>query len=133
MSSIARFDEKYAGLADRLNDCYYTLEDISFEISSLAGELIYDEREVDAVEDRIDAIHTLKRKYGEGIPAILSYLEKAKAELERLEKSEEIILALNKQMKRRTKPFAPHAQGSPRRARKPRRLFAKAWSGTCGT
>ena len=88
MASVGRFDEKYAEIAEKLDECYYTLEDISFDVSSMADDLDYDEREVDAVEERLEAISMLKRKYGKSIFKILEYLENAQSELDRLVNSE---------------------------------------------
>jgi DNA repair protein RecN (Recombination protein N) len=87
METIGRFDERYQKIAERIDESYYNLEDISFEIASLAEGLEYDEREVDAVEERLEALNMLKRKYGKDgkdIDQVLEHLALAQEELERL-------------------------------------------------
>src|SRR5262249_9766140 len=47
----------------------------------------------DAIDERLDAITRLKRKYGETEAAMLAFLDSATAELVRLESHEEIVAA----------------------------------------
>jgi DNA repair ATPase RecN len=84
---------------------------------------------VDAVEDRIDAINTLKRKYGQSVPAILSYLDNAKTELERLQRSEESLSSLKSASGKRTMRSQRPARGFPRQGKQRQVTFASTlWS-----
>ena len=78
--------------SDRLYDIEYELESIASEVLALMphGAENPDQR-LSEIEDRLDIIHKLKRKYGSGIEEILAYLESSKKELESIEKSDELI------------------------------------------
>jgi DNA repair protein RecN (Recombination protein N) len=59
------------------------------EIGGLVGEEEIDPRRIDHVEERLEMIKGLKKKYGDDIAAILAYKERAEEDLERLTNSEE--------------------------------------------
>ena len=72
------------------------MEEISYEISDCSGDLgsyldsvDYQPQELDMIEERLDLIYKLKRKYGNSIEEILQYLEKIKVQLDQLTLSEE--------------------------------------------
>ncbi len=70
----------------RLQSAVYELEDCCNEILSLSDETESDMGSLDEVEERLDLIHKLGRKYGNTIDEMLDYLDKAKQELEYIEK-----------------------------------------------
>lgn len=101
LSSVAAYEPRCAGLADRLSECYYTLEDTGYELGSVADEIgSYDEREVDALEDRREAIGALKRKYGADIPAILAHRDRAQVQLDALASGEDTMRRLRAEYER---------------------------------
>lgn len=59
----------------------------------------FDEDEQADIEQRLDLISNLKRKYGKSIEEILEFLEKSKQEKQFLENSEEIVEKLKKEQK----------------------------------
>ncbi|MGI5898501.1 MAG: DNA repair protein RecN [Christensenellales bacterium] len=100
LETAGRFDGKYRELAERIDESYYNLEDVSYEISSLAEGLEYDEREVDAVEERLEALNMLKRKYGKDISEVLKHLSSAQDELERLINGEATLKKLEEEVEK---------------------------------
>ncbi len=94
LSSISHIDEKYEKLLQTVNDSYYSLNDASYDITSYIDETDFDENEQRKIEERLDLIFSLKRKYGNTIPKILEYLDNILKELDFLENSEEIIKKL---------------------------------------
>ena len=85
LSQISSFSEEYANLLDKLS----SLIDLSDEVKGTCENLIdnFDELEVDPnyIEERLDLIKSLKKKYGDTVENIYAYLESAKEEKERLE------------------------------------------------
>lgn len=79
--------------SDRLYDIEYELESIAKEVMAMlpAGSENPDQR-LSEIEDRLDVIHKLKRKYGSTIADILAFLDNSKKELYSIEKSDELVL-----------------------------------------
>ena len=103
LSQISEIDENYKKLLESVNDAYYTLKDASSYITGYIDEVDFDEREQSEIEERLDVIFMLKRKYGNSIPEILEYLKKITSELEILENSEEIVEKLKKELSEKEK------------------------------
>ncbi len=89
MRSIEEYAEDYAQLAVRIEEAAYAMEDAAMEIGALSEEEDADPRRADAIEQRLDDIRALKRKYGDDIPGILAYRDEAEEELDRLNHGEE--------------------------------------------
>lgn len=97
LDSIAGFDEKIKDMKNSLEDIYYKLADVTENIRDYMEHNEFDPNELDEIENRLDTINMLKRKYGSSIEAILAYNEKSCKELENIQKSDELINELNKQ------------------------------------
>ena len=91
--------EKYfgdlAGLSDRISSVKYELEDIISEVQRVAGNVEYDENELDFIEERLDYIGDLKRKYGKDILGIKNFLTGAKQKLDDMMNVGEVLAKLN--------------------------------------
>lgn len=85
VQGIGPLSEDYAALAKRLEEAYYTLEDIGFTLRDLRAGFEYDPRRIDAIEDRLELYRGLKRKYGVDYAAILAYRQSAVERLSALE------------------------------------------------
>ena len=86
--SIEKYGD-YAALSERLESALAEIEDIGETAESLAEELDIDEREAERVENRLDEIRSLKKKYGGSVEEALNFLTRAKEELQLLENSAE--------------------------------------------
>ena len=95
--SIVRYGD-YDALSERLENALAELEDIGETAESLAEELDIDEREAERVENRLDEIRSLKKKYGGSVEEALSFLARAREELSLLENSAEECEKLRAQM-----------------------------------
>lgn len=91
---IQELDYVYSNIANGLEDIEEKLLDISREIRIIRDKTEYDPSLHKSVEERISLIQGLKRKYGETIEDILQYLDNAKERLDEIERSEELILAI---------------------------------------
>jgi DNA repair protein RecN (Recombination protein N) len=88
LEKIEQIDEKYAEATSSLKSIYYELQEISRDISSYKEDAYFDEQERNEVEERLDLIYSLKRKYGNSIEEILEYNEQIKDEVYRIENLE---------------------------------------------
>lgn len=101
LSSIASFDAKYDNILLALNEAYYSLKDSASETLSCMNDVEFDEQEQEQIEERLDLISSLKRKYGNDIEAILAYYNEMSLELERLQNSDEIIKELKTKLNKK--------------------------------
>ena len=97
---IAKLDVRYEKLAGTLNDTYYSVEEASYDLSSLCEDVLFDEDRLEEVEDRLAVISALKRKYGGSCAEVLECLENAQQQLEQLEHSEVRLEELEAQLKK---------------------------------
>lgn len=97
LSSITRLDSCYEDMYNRIKEALYQLEDIADDVRKNCDNIEYDPKLLEEIEERLDQIFKLKRKYGATIDDIIKYCEKSEEQLEQLEKSEEYITKLRQQ------------------------------------
>lgn len=95
LNSISSLDENINSQLTRLESIKYDFSDIVYEINNIKNSYDFDPSYADEIEDRLEFIRLLKKKYGNSYNEIMDYLEKAKEKLEKLESSDEIINKLN--------------------------------------
>ena len=103
LEKIECFDEKYQETANCLKSAYYELQEVSRDISSFKDEVDFNEEEQSEIEERLDLIFSLKRKYGNSIKEILQYKEEVKSEIYRIDNLEEYTSSLKSEQKELTK------------------------------
>ena len=81
---LARMDQRFAPLAERLAGLEADLTDVAAETRDLADGIDHDPAALAALEERLGTIYALERRYGEGEAAVIAHGERAVAELERL-------------------------------------------------
>ncbi len=84
LSPVTGLDDEYLNLYERLKSVSEELGDISATVESLADDVDIDAETADKVEERLDKIKTLKRKYGADEKAVLDFLENAREEYSKL-------------------------------------------------
>ena len=96
LEKIESLDNKYEKATNDLKNVYYELQEVSRDISLYKEDTYFDEEERNQVEERLDLIHQLKRKYGNTIGEILQYKDEIKKELDKIENLEEYNMKLRK-------------------------------------
>lgn len=81
LASIESLDSEYKTLSDTVQNAYYLLQEASGDLSRLIDGLELDEGRLNEVENRLELICQMKRKYGDSIETILSYYEEITKEL----------------------------------------------------
>ncbi len=99
LEKIENIDEKYSQKLTELKNAYYEIQEISRDISSNKEEIYFDDEERNEVEERLDEIFSLKRKYGNSIEEILKYKEDVEKQIYEIENLDEINNKLKKQLK----------------------------------
>ena len=89
VEQASSFDPSLEPMAAQVRDALVQLEDAASELGSYARELSFDPNRLGALEDQIDRVSRVKRKYGDTGAEILAYRDQAAAELDSLERYEE--------------------------------------------
>ena len=85
LKELCGIDECFQQLARQLEGVRAGIEEAATEIRDQTAGLEFDPRELDTVNERLDIIRSLKRKYGSSLEAVLAYRDKALAEIEAFE------------------------------------------------
>ncbi|PUB11195.1 DNA repair protein RecN [Paenisporosarcina sp. OV554] len=91
LEDIASFDESYKEQAELVSNSFYSLQELSYQLKSEIDESEFDEERLNVIEDRLAAIQSLKRKYGNSISEIFAYRKKIGEELDALMNRDERI------------------------------------------
>lgn len=85
VQSVSRFGQEYEDLYSRLSAVYSETEDISETAGKIEESLSEEGLDPDALEERLEKIKKIKKKYGGSFEEINVFLENAKSEKEKLE------------------------------------------------
>ncbi len=91
MNALAPYVQDAAQVAEELVDLSYRARDLSDRIAEYAEDMDGDPTALlDKIEDRLEAISKLKKKYGGSVEAVLEFLANAKERLDTMEQSDEL-------------------------------------------
>ncbi len=96
LDSISNISADFEALAGKVSDLYYELDAAASDIQDQIDSIDVDGQDLQYIEDRLDLIYRLKKKYGSSVSEILEFLENAKQELETIEGSDEEIARITK-------------------------------------
>ena len=89
VDAAAQLDPALTAAAGQLLDLYYSAKDLSADLINRLDGYDTNDAELDEIEQRIDRIYKLKRKYGDTVEDIIAFGQRAREELERIQFSEE--------------------------------------------
>lgn len=98
MANVSEYGDDYSSVSDRLDAVLAELQDIADTLSDIADGLEFDEADARRVEDRLDLIRNLKKKYGATVDEILAFRDKAGEEFDLLSDSEAVAEKLTKRL-----------------------------------
>lgn len=97
LSAVANFSKEAEKLSVKLNDIYYELNDIADTLRFSDGESEYSRNDLEIIEERLDLLYRLSKKYGSTEEEMLEFLCKAEEKLNSLTSSEENLEVLKEQ------------------------------------
>ena len=103
LAKLSRFSDSFQSIHERITDLKYQVQDAAEEVRDARDELSYSADELEQIEQRLDVIHKLRRKYGVTCEDILQYLENAKKELDDIEFADDHLERLKKNLKKAEK------------------------------
>lgn len=100
VDAAAQLDGELSAGAGQLLDLYYTAKDVAADLIGRLDAYDTNDAELDEIEQRIDLIYKLRRKYGDTVEDILAFGERARQELEMIQSSQERVEHLQKEQRR---------------------------------
>lgn len=99
IANASAYMETLGEASEKITDIRYELEDIAETLRDAMTEVDFDPSELEDIDERLDLLYRLSKKYGDTEEEMLEYLEKARAELDNIAFSEERVKELQKQEK----------------------------------
>jgi DNA repair protein RecN (Recombination protein N) len=93
LRDLGRLDPAFAVPAEALDAAGAQIDDALLAVRGLRATMVSDPGRLEAIDDRLDALTRLKRKYGDSVEAMLAFRESAAAELDRLTRHDELLAA----------------------------------------
>ena len=84
LSKVSALGADMESLYQKISDLMYSVQDAADELRAMRDDLSYSEGELEGIEERLDAIHKLKRKYGASVEDVLDYLAKSEQRLDEI-------------------------------------------------
>lgn len=94
--NISKYDQEYEETLSELEDIKYRLQDISSYLNRKLSTEEVDEENLRFLENRLDLVNSLKKKYGNNLELIDKFYDDTKTRLDQLENLEEILSNLKK-------------------------------------
>lgn len=98
LEKIEDIDDEYKNKLTDLKNIYYDVQELTRDISDLNSDVSFDESKRNEIEERLDCIYDLKRKYGNSISEIIEYKEQIKKDIYTIENLEEHNNKLKKEL-----------------------------------
>lgn len=99
LQNIASLSEDYAEIAENVENTVYNLSGYCDEIRDKLDSLDFNERDINAVEERLDVLYQISRKFGQNEEEILKFYENAVKERDSIENSDALRAELETKMK----------------------------------
>ena len=89
LEKIQDCGKEYSEKLSILKNSYYDIQELARDLSYMREEVDFDENEINQIENRLDLIFSLKRKYGNTITEILEFRNKIENEINKIENLDE--------------------------------------------
>jgi DNA repair protein RecN (Recombination protein N) len=93
LRDLARLDPAFATPAESLDTAGAQVEEALLALRELRAAVSFDPERLEAIEERLDALNRLKRKYGDSVDAMLAFRDAAAADLDRVAHHDELVAA----------------------------------------
>ena len=99
LNTISSYDENILPIVDRLDSCKVEITDISETLSDMLQKLDFDSRSAEQIEERLEVVRTILRKYGGSYESLQKFYEEATKEAQTLSNATERVERLEKEIK----------------------------------
>ena len=94
LGQLAKVDPTQAALESRGQELFDSLAELARDLRAYLEEIEFNPKRLEEVEERLALLVSLKRKYGENIPAILAFAERTRKDLDNINHAEERLAEL---------------------------------------
>ena len=94
LGQLAKVDSSQRALESRGQQLFDEMADLSRDLRGYLEKIEFNPKRLEEVEERLALLQNLKRKYGEGIPEILAFAERARKDLDNISHVEERLAEL---------------------------------------
>lgn len=94
VDAAAQLDPALSAAAGQLLDLYYNAKDVAADLIGRLDTYDTNDAELDEVEQRLDLLYRLKRKYGSTVEDVIAFGQKAREELDNIQNSQQRYDAL---------------------------------------
>ncbi len=91
LTDLGRLDPAFAAPVETLDAARVQVDEALAAVRALRDTIVFEPGRLEAIDDRLDALTRLARKYGDSEEAMLRFRGEAAAELDRLERHEELL------------------------------------------
>ena len=98
LQNAAEMDESLRANTEQLNELYYVARDLATELSDKLDQYQFDPGELNIIEERLNLLANLQKKYSADEEGLLQVAEAARVELENLEDSDQKLEQMNKKL-----------------------------------
>ena len=95
VSNLTKYGDVYEKISQRIESCKFEMMDIASQIKDELYNCDFDKTEFDLIDERLDKIKSIKRKYGQTLEDVFKYLEKIKKEYNFVLNSKDKLKELN--------------------------------------
>lgn len=99
LDGIRSYTKEYQELYASIEDLYYLSQDVGYTSRALLEGFDFDPMQAEQIEQRLDAIHTLERKYGSTIREVLQWREDIQQKLDQIDTAQFDMETLQNQLK----------------------------------
>ena len=94
LASLSKIDSQQTGLHEQVEGVALTLSELARDLRAYQDEIEFNPRRLEQIEERLELLHHLERKYGGSLESTLAFLDKARQELDQMTHATERIEAL---------------------------------------
>lgn len=94
LASLSKIDSQQTGLHEQVEGVALTLSELARDLRAYQDEIEFNPHRLEQIEERLELLHHLERKYGGSLESTLAFLDKARQELDQMTHATERIEAL---------------------------------------
>ncbi len=125
LENISSLDSELKPVINMANSIYYDMQELENITQNYKLKFDFDPNRLNQVEERLNKIHSLRRKYGSTIEEILEYLQTAHERVNLLKNSEEERLKINSKINLLKKEYLEYAKSLSEQRQKNANEFSK--------
>ena len=110
LDSLSKIDAARSNYAEQANNLAVMADELGHDLRDYLEEVEPDPRRLEEVEERLELLRSLKRKYGGSLENVLAFAEKARSELDQIEHAEERLIELKKEAAELMRAVAKHGE-----------------------